>query len=152
MSTMTPSDYIRVNLRMEHPSVSAQEIAEAVGLPLAHMGVKGEVRGPPRRDRSSSPTRATWPLHYASFSFGEGEGRTQLEAALGVLETKATEIGRLVRSGGALTLCFFIAPVWGWGIELTAKELELLARFGTVLGFEVHRNTDVTDPTIDVDI
>jgi hypothetical protein len=35
------TDYIRVNLRVEHPSLPATEMAEALGLSPAVVGVNG---------------------------------------------------------------------------------------------------------------
>jgi hypothetical protein len=136
------TDYIRVNLRVEHPSLPATEVAEALGLSPSAVGVKGEPRGRRRPDRPVDGRRALWPWHYASFSFGEGEGHEQLHAALGIVENRAAQIARITESGGHVRLNVFAAPAFGWGVEIDANELRLLARCGVTLGIDIHRDPD----------
>jgi hypothetical protein len=137
------SDYVRVDLRVEHPTITAIEIAQGLGVSPARVGTKGEPRGlAPGRRVPPGSRRALWPFHYASFSFGEGEGGEQLEAAFHLIETKATEIARLTNSGGRATLDIFVAPSFGWAGEISAKELEQLVRAGVALGLDVYREPE----------
>jgi hypothetical protein len=136
------TDYIRVNLRVDHPSLPATEMAEALGLSPAVVGVMGEPRGHPRKDRPVGSRRALWPWHYASFSFGEGEGHEQLHWALGIVENRAAQIARITESGGHVRLNVFAAPAFGWGVEIDANQLRLLVRCGVTLGIDIHRDPD----------
>ena len=135
---MTRSDYVRVDLRIEHPSATAKEIAEMLGVQPGAVGTKGEPRGRPRPDRPV-PHRATWQFHYASFPFGEGDGREQLDAAFHLIREKSAEISRLIGTGGRAMLSILAAPAFGWGAEIGVRELELLVRAGVELGVEVYR-------------
>lgn len=139
---VTKTDYIRVDLRVDHPSVLATEMAEALGLSPSAVAVKGEPRGPHRPDRPVDSRRALWPWHYASFSFGEGEGHEQLHAAFGIVENRATQIARITESGGHVRLNVFAAPAFGWGVEIDTNELRLLVRCGVTLGIDIHRDPD----------
>jgi hypothetical protein len=141
---VTRTDYIRVDLRVDHPSIPATEMAEALGLSPSAVGVKGEPRGRLRRDRPVNSQRALWPWHYAAFSFGEDEGHEQLHAAFGIVENRAAQIASITESGGHVVLNVFAAPAFGWGVEIDAKELRLLVHCGVTLGIDIHRDPDDT--------
>jgi hypothetical protein len=106
-------------------------MAEAVGFPPKYAGVKGKPRGP-----------SLWPFHYASFSFEEGDGRERLNLAFRALENRGTQIARLTEDGGRVMLCVFASPIFGWAVEMDARELALLVRCGVALGIEVYREPD----------
>jgi hypothetical protein len=142
--TKVKTEYVRVDLRVEHPSITSNEISQALGLVPDCTGMKGEPRDGrgPRPASAPGHRRALWPFHYAGFSFGEGEGREQLDAALRLIEARAAEIASLTNSGGCVTVNVFAAPSFGWGVVIRAAELNLLARAGVELGLDVHRETE----------
>jgi hypothetical protein len=142
-TTMVTTDFIRISLRITHPEITAQEMAQVVGGSLGAMGVKGEPRGrKPRVDRPGGDRRSPWPHHYASFDFGMGDGDEQLAAALQLIESRTEEIAKLTATGGGAALNIFAAPASWWGFEIEPTSLELLVRCGVTFGIEIHRAKD----------
>lgn len=137
---MATTNFIRLSLRVAHPDVTAQGMAERLGGSLRWTGVKGEPRGrKPRVERPGGDRRSPWPHHYAAFDFGTGDGDEQLDAALCLIESRTEEIAKLTATGGKAMLVIFAAPASWWGFEIEPKSLELLVRSGVTLGIEIHR-------------
>ena len=65
-TSMTRTDIIRVDLRVDHPDVTAEQIADTLGLIPNYVGIKGGVRGAKTyRVPAPGSTRATNGLNLA---------------------------------------------------------------------------------------